>query len=100
MRPRLPPKVNPMTDKPDGKRWKTRDKWAALAVGLFAAYMGTYYATVAIDRNGALPPRHTYMIWYWELPSLCHGFFATADWIDDRIRLAPCKNPPLIDPIR
>jgi len=89
-----------MADKPDRKRWKTRDKWVAIAVGLFAAYMGVYYATVAIDRNGAFQIRQTYQIWYWELHSWSHVFFAPADWIDDRIHLAPCKNPPVFDSIR
>jgi hypothetical protein len=74
-------------------RWKTRAKWASLALAIFAAYMGAYYATVAIDQNGALT-RQTYQIWYWELPSWSRGFFAPADWIDDRLHLAHCKNPP------
>jgi hypothetical protein len=104
----------PMTDKPDiaewrmteatipnrpddpewRMRWTTRVKWVALALGLCAAYMGTYYATVAIDQNRAFQIRQTYQIWYWDLPSWSRGFFAPADWIDDRIHLAPCKNPP------
>jgi hypothetical protein len=82
-------------------RWKRRVKWIALVIApviaLFAAYMSAYYATVAIDVNG-LQKRQTYQIWYWELPSLSHGFFAPADWIDDRIHLAPCRNPP-VDPV-
>jgi hypothetical protein len=76
-------------------RWKARIKWVALALALFAAYMGAYYATVAIDKNGAFQIRQTYQIWYWELPSWSRKFFAIADWIDDRLHLAPCKNPPL-----
>jgi hypothetical protein len=78
-------------------RWKPRLKRVALALGLFAAYMGAFYATVAIDQNGSLT-RQTYQISYWELPSCFRGFFAPADWIDDRLHLAPCKNPPF-DPI-
>jgi hypothetical protein len=85
-----------MTDKPDRKRWR----WVTAAVALFAAYMGAYYATVTIDQNGAFERRQTYMIWLWELPSWSRVSFAPADWIDDRIHLAPCKNPPVINPIR
>jgi len=78
-------------------RWETRVIWTGLAIALFAVYMCAYYATVAIDQNG-LQKRQTYQVWYWELPSFAHGFFAPADWIDDRIHLAACKNPPF-DPV-
>jgi hypothetical protein len=88
------PSGDPMTEKPDGKQWKTRDKWVALAVALFAAYMGMYYETVRIDLNGGIQRRQSFELSYWELPPWFDGFFAPADWIDDRIRLSPCRNPP------
>jgi hypothetical protein len=75
-------------------RWKTRVKWLCLTLTILSAYMGAYYATVAIDQNGYHQSRQTYQIWLWELPSWSRGFFAPANWIDDRLHLAPCKNPP------
>ena len=77
--------------------WETRVISFAVVVALFSVYMRAYYATVAIDVNG-LEKRQTYQVWLWELPPLSHAFFAPANWIDDRLRLAPCKNPP-VDPV-
>jgi hypothetical protein len=93
--PERPPK------RPDNPAWRmrreTRVIGIAVVIALFAVYMRAYYATVAIDVNG-LEKRQTYQVWLWELPSLSHQFFAPADWIDDRLHLAPCKNPP-VDPV-
>jgi len=87
-----------MPERPDDPewrmRWKTRVKRAALSLAIIAAYMGAYYATVAIDQNG-LQKRQTYQIWLWELPSWSGAVFAPADWIDNKLHLAPCKNPPV-----
>ncbi len=87
-----------MTNKPDGKRWKTGDKWVTAAVALFAAYMVAYYATISADYSDHLP-FYTYKIGHSELPSWSQCFFAPANWIDDRIHVAPCKHSPSI-PIR
>jgi hypothetical protein len=85
-----------MTDKSDRKRWV----WtAALAAVLTPSlYMGAYYATISTDYSDCLP-FYAYKIGGNELPSWSQDFFAAANWIDDRMHLAPCKRPPSI-PIR
>jgi hypothetical protein len=68
-------------------RWKTRVKWVTLALALFAAYMGAYYATVAIDKNG-LQIRQTYQVWLWELPSWFQKILRAGRL--DRRQASPC----------
>jgi hypothetical protein len=80
-----------MTDKPEGKRWKTRDKWVTAAVALFAAYMGTYYASVGRLYDDGRTTRRVYEIHGAEFPEGSEAFFAPADWIAQRIQIGPYK---------
>ena len=86
--------ANPMTDKPNGKRWKARDKWVALAVALFAAYMGMYYVSfVPGGFDDGRTRRREYEIFGAEFPPCSETFFAPADWIAHRIWLGgPYKS--------
>jgi hypothetical protein len=80
-----------MTDKPDERRWKTRDEWVAVAVALFAAYMGTYYASVGMIYDDGRTSRRVYEICGAEFPPCSDAFFAPADWIESRLQLGPHK---------
>jgi hypothetical protein len=79
------------TDRPDGKRWKTRDKWVTVAVALLAAYMGTYYASAGRGYDDGRTTRRVYEIFGAEFPPCSEAFFAPADWIEHRLQLGPHK---------
>jgi hypothetical protein len=83
--------------KPGRTRWKTHDKWVALALALCAMYMGTYYATVA---HYCGEPDGKYMIGDAELPAWIAFFFAPADWAEHWLQLGPCRREAIIDPPR
>jgi hypothetical protein len=85
-----------MTDKPDGKRWRTHDKWVAVAVALFAAYMGMYYASFEMAKfDDGRTSRRVYQIFGAEFPPCSEAFFAPADWIEEWVQIGPYKPHPI-----
>ncbi len=68
-------------------RWKTRIKRVALSLAIIAAYMGAYYATVAIDQNG-LQKRQTYQILALGIALLVRGVLRAGRL--DRQQATPC----------
>jgi|HubBroStandDraft_6_1064221.scaffolds.fasta_scaffold518054_1 hypothetical protein len=83
-----------MAEKPDRLRWKTHDKWVSVAVALFAAYMGMYYASFGSNFSDGRTTRRVYGIFGAEFPPCSEAFFATADWIEERLELGPHKSIP------
>lgn len=80
-----------MADKTDRKRWKPHDKWVAVAVALFAAYIGAYYASFGTEFRDGRTTRRVYEIFGAEFPACSEAFFAPADWIEQRLQLGPHK---------
>jgi hypothetical protein len=81
-----------MTGKPDGKRtgW-TAALGAVVLMPLL--YMGAYYSTIMNDAAGGCLLYQRYQIGKIELPDWTHSFFGPADWLDDRVHIAPCRRP-------
>jgi len=73
------------------KRWKTRDRWVTVAVALFAAYMGTYYASFGAEFRDGRTTRRVYELFGAEFPPCTEAIFFPADWIEQRIQLGPHK---------
>jgi hypothetical protein len=84
-----------MGDRPDEKRWKTRDQWVTVAVALFASYMGAYCASVGMLYDDGRATRRVYGIFDAEFPACSDAFFAPADWIAQRLELGPHRPVPL-----
>ena len=86
-----------MSDEPKKPEWRWLSRWLLLLFGsvlAFAAYMGAYYATVTVDTPGGRPGQ-SYKIGRVIWSDWSVHFFMIADWIDDRIHVAPSRKHAL-----
>jgi hypothetical protein len=63
----------------------------AVTVALFAAYMGAYYASFGTEFRDGRTTRRVYEIFGAEFPPCSEAFFASADWIEQRLQFGPHK---------